>query len=67
MAYLRIQPIDPGLEVMLAQVAHISAVAGGGKVKFSDFLINTVAPPKAETSEEGDFAEFLRARVKAKG
>jgi hypothetical protein len=67
MAYLRIHPLDPGMELMLAQIAHVCAAAAGGKAQLSDFLVNTVAPPKADKPEGGDFDDYLRARVKAKG
>lgn len=55
------------MEAMLAQNAHVASCAAGGKLAFEDFLINTVRPPKAEAPLGDQFAEFLRARVKAKG
>lgn len=67
MAYIRLQPLDPGMEAMLAQNAHVASCAAGGKLAFEDFLINTVKPPKADAPLGDEFADFLRARVKAKG
>lgn len=67
MAYLRIHPIDPGLETMLAQIAHVTARCSGEKVEAADFLVNTVKDPDADVALGDDFASFLRARAKGKG
>lgn len=67
MAYLRIHPIDPGLELMLAQLAHVTARCAGEKPEATDFFINTVNEPEAEPAEGDEFAAFLRARANRKG
>jgi hypothetical protein len=43
-AYSQLHPISPGMERMLAQIAHITSISGGVKVnderiEFSEFLI----------------------------
>lgn len=63
---MRLHPVDPGIEVMLAKIAYVASCAGGGKLDFPAFLINTVKQPAADKAEGEDFAAFLHARVKAK-
>lgn len=65
MAYLRIHPIDPGMERMLAKIAHTVAACAGNELDEAYFGINTVKEPAKEAPDGAAFADLLRARVKA--